>query len=456
MTDLNRITGAAEQSHQKCIRELAETIVTRGWSESAEFITNEIQFIVDVATAGHLSLAEIQTYIVRSQVTVDTLKKVQDGPYKSECRHLLVAVQRLNEVSKSRFNETRLNSPLSHEHKTWSLSKAMAWRDHLDGTLGFYESCCYSWRADLDKFLKERPDHPVLACIQEIERQFPLLRSGRLNDVPAQLEAMEKCTILNAKLTVYSDHLEALRLYFNKIVGPQETARAAFNNMAAFSRAVVGRDLGGEEDWSQQVEPLRWLKVETRRLVSLYDNDGRLDSSEKVTRERAFVDPLYRDAREFGALDAIDRYSLEVIEHPSVHIEIENLEEVLKKAGLNRAQRKALLLRRNGQIMSRKDLNEWKRGERAIGRHRSELIRSITAAARKRVIKAPTISAGSYFGLVREGTSYTFPLPNENQPTQNPSNVEKEPRRWFNRTPPPISATVRKRKYLFKKVSTQK
>jgi hypothetical protein len=299
-----------------------------------------------------------------------------------------------------------------------------------------------------DKFFKERPDHPALPCIQEIERHLPLFRCGRLIDVPAQRDAIEKCTILNAKLTVYSDHSEALRLYSNKIVG-----LAAFKYRAAFSRAVVGRDLGGKEDWLQQVEPLRWLQKETRRLVSVYDNDGRLDSNERVIHEQAHIDPLAQDDKN---LSTIDRYSLKVVVHPNAAVEVENLEDVLKAAGLNPRQRKALMLRRNGEIMSRKHLSEWKRAERAMGRNRSELIRAITTATKKRVIRAPEISAGNHTGVVREGSAYTRQLANEDRPTPHPRYSEEESSKWFNATPPPIAPTVRKKKHLFKKVSTEK
>jgi hypothetical protein len=69
-------------------------------------------------------------------------------------------------------------------------------------------------------------------------------------------------------------------------------------------------------------------------------------------------------------------------------------------------------MRRNGEIMSHRDLSEWKRSERAINQKRSGLIEAITAATKKRVIKAPVISAGSYSGVVREGAAYTLPLAN--------------------------------------------
>jgi hypothetical protein len=101
----------------------------------------------------------------------------------------------------------------------------MAWRDHLDGTLGFYESCCYSWRVHLDKFFREQRGQPALACIEEIETHLPVLRSGRLVDMPAQREAIEKCTILNAKLTVYAGDSEGVRLHSNSIVGPQKASQ---------------------------------------------------------------------------------------------------------------------------------------------------------------------------------------------------------------------------------------
>jgi hypothetical protein len=110
-------------------------------------------------------------------------------------------------------------------------------------------------------------------------------------------------------------------------------------------------------------------------------------------------------------------------------------------------------MRLNGDIMSHKDLKEWKRTQRAICRHRSALVRAISAATKKRVIKAPLISWGSYSGVIREGGSYTLPLPDDQKPSQSVPAPNPEAKRWFDDAPPPISCSHRKTKHLFKKVS---
>jgi hypothetical protein len=109
-------------------------------------------------------------------------------------------------------------------------------------------------------------------------------------------------------------------------------------------------------------------------------------------------------------------------------------------------------MRGSGKIMSRKDVNEWKRAQRAISRNRSKLVQAIAAATKKRVIKAPLISSGSHSGVIRDGSSYALPLPDEDKATQNSQNPNAA--KWFNFAPPPISRIVRKNKHLFKKVST--
>jgi hypothetical protein len=153
-------------------------------------------------------------------------------------------------------------------------------------------------------------------------------------------------------------------------------------------------------------------------------------------------------------LGTIDEYSLGVAEHPNVHMEIVNLDAVFKEAGLKPGRRRALLLRRNGEIMSRRDLKEWKRSQRAISGKRRELVQAIAAATKKRVIKAPLISGGSFTGVVREGATYNFPLADEDKPTGNLHQSESKTVRWFDSVPPPIFRTVRKTKHLFKKVSS--
>jgi hypothetical protein len=131
-----------------------------------------------------------------------------------------------------------------------------------------------------------------------------------------------------------------------------------------------------------------------------------------------------------------------------------DLAAVFKAGGLNPRPRRALLLRSNDKIMSRKDCNEWKRTQRAIKNNQSRLVKAITAATKKLVIVAPWVSGGSNPGVIREGAGYTFPITDEDKVTQNSPDNEPVTLKWFEKAAPPISRNVRKTRYLFKKVST--
>jgi hypothetical protein len=78
-------------------------------------------------------------------------------------------------------------------------------------------------------------------------------------------------------------------------------------------------------------------------------------------------------------------------------------------------------------IMSRKDLNEWKRGQRAINGKRSKLVQVIEAATKKRVIKASLISDASGSGVIRERAGYNFQLADEDKPTDHFPDTNQPP-----------------------------
>jgi hypothetical protein len=77
----------------------------------------------------------------------------------------------------------------------------------------------------------------------------------------------------------------------------------------------MGNDLTQQPDWLQQVHALSWVQREADRLNARHDRDGRLDSSERVICERAYIDPLYQDDEEVTTLSSVDRYSLDVAQH---------------------------------------------------------------------------------------------------------------------------------------------
>jgi hypothetical protein len=184
-----------------------------------------------------------------------------------------------------------------------------------------------------------------------------------------------------------------------------------------------------------------------------YECDGRTDSAGNIVREMAYLDPLYSESGEIQSLSMIDEASWRVSDEPDIRPEYKDWNGILKSAGLSPRQRRALILRKNGQITSRERLNEWKRGERAIKIKRSELVRAIDAATKRRIVMAPQISAASYSGVFRDGGSFVRALPSDDEPLQS---IPRKARtsKWFDLNPPPISATVRKTKHLFKKLST--
>jgi hypothetical protein len=194
--------------------------------------------------------------------------------------------------------------------------------------------------------------------------------------------------------------------------------------------------------------------LQTARLAKwLYKSDGRIDSAGNIIREVAYLDPLYSESGEIESRSTIDAASWRVSDKPEIRTEYEDWNGILKSAGLTPPQRRALILRKNGQITSRERLNEWKRGERAIKSKRSELVGAIEAATKRRIVMAPQISAASYSGVFRDRGSFVRALPNDDEPLQSiPSKARAS--KWFDLNPPPISATVRKTKHLFKKLST--
>jgi hypothetical protein len=440
-----------QNSNAQELQELRNAIEQRGWEDSADFITREIEFVTDLCVARKLATGEIQRFRRETQVTVDSLMDAQDRPYVEEIRGLRKALQDFNHAQES-LGRT---PPSNDESRTWTLAKARLWHDHLDSSRQKFELICLSWRFNLLGAMREHFDRCALACIEEIERRLPILRLGRLADVELQREAIEKCVIFNAKLTVYADDSDCLKLYSSHIVGLPADEADAFKKVAAFSRAICHSELKGEEGWLQHVEPIHWLVRETGRLAALYENDGRLDSNEELIHERAYVDPLYLDTGEVLAPGTIDKASFELSQHPDVRMEVEDLKVVFKTAGLKGPQREALLMRANGKIMSRKDVKEWKRSQRAISSNRSKIVKVIAAATKKRTIKAPRISAGSDPGVIREGAAYTFPFPDEDEPMKNSRGPKSDSTKWFESAPPPISRSVRKTKHLFRKVSTQ-
>jgi hypothetical protein len=429
-------------------QELRDIIRQRGWKATADLVIHVLEFVAELCDTTNLSVPELQGFLQSAQIWINTLWEVGDGSHKQEIDRIRLAVERLN-----RANASCRDLPLEHDGwERWSVYKAQAWCEYLNEMHHFFRVCCDSWRSILRTFDRQHRER-ALKCIDEIEKRIPVLHSARLADVLAQRAAIEQIVLLNAKLTVYAGHSEPLQRCSNSLT-PGRSELDSFQRSAAFCLAVLGDDLVGQKEWLDQNDSLQWVQAETNRLASIYDNDGRRDSNGRTIHETAYIDPLYKNDGDFLAPGVVDKVSLAAAEHPDIRMEVEDPERALKMAGLNDRERKALLMRLNGDIMSHKDLKEWKRTQRAISRHRSALVRAISAATKKRVIKAPLISGGSCSGVIREGGSYTLPLPDDQKPTQSVPAPNPEAKRWFDDAPPPISRSHGKTKHLFKKVST--
>ena len=440
-----------QDKNEEAIEALRSVIRERGWEDSIRFITGDIEFVSDLCSSAQLSLDEMRKFVHETRINFKTVAALDNGGHAEEIGRLSEVVSRFNAATASR-REARAHSGDDQNRRVWSLSSARAWRDDLDRARHVFEQSCQSLRFHLDGALAKHRER-ALKCIEEMEHRIPLLYSGRLADVPQQREAINQIVLLSVRLFVYADDHESLERFSNYIV-PAGDEQAAFRNMAAFCQAVMGDDLGGQQDWLKQVDSLEWVRAEAQRLASVYEQDGRLNSDGKLIREQALRDPLGEDPDELSAAGSLDKASFEMAEHPDVRAEIQDLDGVLKHAGLNPKQRKSLLLRRNGEITSHKDINEWKRSQRAINGRRSELVKAISAATKKRIIKAPRISAGSDSGVIREGGGYTRPLADEQEQKSKRSARQRHPLRWFDTTPPPIARSKRKSKHLFKRMST--
>lgn len=411
------------------------------WREGAETTIANIDSVVEAVSDKLLSLADGRTFQQNLERIIPVLMSgLQDGPYEDELRRLNGALRVFAETLNSRPNEPKRKT------EPWSLSELIEWWNHVDYARYICERHCRAWRQHLDGLLIEQRQRAIV-CIEEIEKRIPLLRSHLLSRQRELGEVIVKCMILNAKLVAYTSD-PSLRLFSNEILGPPTGESDASTKVATLAQAVIGNDLSGRNDWLQEANSLDWVQSEAMRLASQFVNDGRLDSNGKLIQERAYVDPLVDDTGEFRAAGTVDKAAFETASYPNISVSIKDLDGTLKKAGLGARQRSALLMRASGKIMSRTDVNEWKRGQRAIKSGRSQLIKAITDATKKRVIKAPLISGGSYSGVIREGATFTRLVPDEDVAA--PSSSSPTGEKWFRSAPPPIPRINRKRKHLFK------
>src|ERR1041385_6427940 len=203
-----------EELREQTPQDLRDQIRAFGWKESADFVACGIEFVADLYGAGKLAPLEIRNYGHDTRIALKILAELRAGPCEEEVRRLNDAVISFNHSLKSRHSR---HLPIDGGDP-WTLSNAMRWREDLDYACQACESCCESWRmVHLDRL---SPEHrgPALRCIEEIETRIPLLRSGRLADVPKQREAMDKCVILSGQLAGYANDIDTVELYAEAIV----------------------------------------------------------------------------------------------------------------------------------------------------------------------------------------------------------------------------------------------
>jgi hypothetical protein len=308
MAKKNSRSKESPENRGQCILNAAELheYMAKSWKESADTSIANIESVTEAVSDGNLSIADVRTFERNLDRTLPVLLRgLANGPYQDEIRLLREALGGFREAVSGRSKDQE------DEPAPWSLSQLIAWWNHVDCARLICERHCRGWRQHLDGILSPQRQR-ALDCIEEIEKRIPLLRSHLLSCLPEQYETIEKCMIMDAKLTACASDSSSLRLLSDAIVGPPKDESDALQKMTAFAKAVIGNELSGKKDWLQQVDSLNWVQAEAERLASQYENDGRLDSHERVINEVAYLDPLCLDAQDPWASPTIDKAALEV------------------------------------------------------------------------------------------------------------------------------------------------
>jgi hypothetical protein len=439
--------------------DLAELFGSSNLREIAELVIANIESVAEACARGWLShsdvgvfrknTGQIVTVLIPLLQAGSTIIEVPSNLFWDEIVRILKASQTLDEAYSARLAGGGDSRPVF-----WRLrgeNGLIEWWNAVDRARLHCEQTCSFYRTKWD-FPTPEDRQQVSSCIQQIESRIPLLRSHLLSNFAVQYDTIEKCMLLCGQILVYGADLDSLRLFATAVFGSPKEESDALYRISAVSEALAG-PASGQEDWMLVFDSTHTVWKNARRLAWRYRNEGLLDSKGRVIRECAFIDPLDTHD-ESPILATIDQVSLESARHPCVGAEIDDLEAVMKKAGLKPRQRKVLLMRRNGKIMSRSDVSDWKRGQRAIKKNRSKLVAAIEEATKKRIIKSPPISAGNYPRVYREGGTYARSIPGEDQPFRKDT-PETSVQPWFKSNPPPIARSDRKKKNLFKKVSTE-
>lgn len=281
----NKILDDDPTEEQK-LQHVVDSIQERGWRKSAEFITADLWFITDLCIAGHLTPLELFTFARDTEVTLNILFARREAPFEEEARRLTEAVQAFNGAYGSHLASAPSNSP-STEKRLWSLTKAFYVRDYLDETLQFCEACSYSWRVHLQT-IPVGQGQVALKNIEELERRIPLLRSGRLADLPVQLRTVDQCMLLNTALVAFVGDGPSLRKLSDHIVKNRKM-------WSSFVEALVG------PAWLQAASPRAYLKKISHRIY-YQEAQPDLERDSQGVRHRQG-----NGGRKIGKKDVLDR-----------------------------------------------------------------------------------------------------------------------------------------------------
>jgi hypothetical protein len=198
--------------------------------------------------------------------------------------------------------------------------------------------------------------------------------------------------------------------------------------------------------------PIRCVTETAHKIQFLWEYDHLTNSVGEIPRGQAYLDPLYQDPIQEMALSPYE-------------LSDEDLDAAAKVVGIKAQKRKDLILMKNGKLTSRSDFNRWRAGQRTIHNKRSKLAAVLEAAYRPRSITSracwvSSASIASYLEFLgtgirdgREVALFAWALQDVSEEDDGAA-VERETHsKWFEATPPPIARTLRKTKYLFKKVA---
>src|SRR3954469_7353657 len=79
------------EPNEEAVQNLRDTILKRGWKDSAEFITHELAFVTDLVAAGLLPIAEIRKFTRSMRITSETVRQMRGGSAEDAVYHLLEA-----------------------------------------------------------------------------------------------------------------------------------------------------------------------------------------------------------------------------------------------------------------------------------------------------------------------------------------------------------------------------